>query len=163
MRGPAGRRGPRGEPAVASRRREALRRERPGDVLIGLVGGAALIGLALVARIGAAPPIPTPLSVGLPGALFGPWLTATVTVALAEELVLRGAVFSMLERAATPLIALLVTSVAFALMHVPVYGWHVVPLDLGVGLFFGGLRLATGRWLAPGVAHVVADGAPWWL
>ena len=150
-------------PAIATARREALRRELPVDVGIGIAGGAALIGLALVTRIGAAPPIPTPPSIGLPADLFGPWLAATVIVALAEELILRGALFSLLERAAAPPIALLVTSVAFALMHVPVYGWHVVPLDLGVGIFFGGLRLATGRWLGPGVAHVIADVATWWL
>jgi membrane protease YdiL (CAAX protease family) len=59
--------------------------------------------------------------------------------------------------------AIVVTSVAFALMHVPLYGWHVVPLDLGVGIFLGGLRLASGGIAAPAVAHAVADIATWWL
>ena len=54
-------------------------------------------------------------------------------------------------------------TVAFALLHVPLYGWHVVPLDLAVGLVFAGLRLATGSAAAPAVAHSVADLATWWL
>ena len=57
----------------------------------------------------------------------------------------------------------MVTSVAFALMHVPVYGWHVVPLDLAVGVVLGGLRLATRSVAAPAAAHAVADLATWWI
>jgi hypothetical protein len=48
-------------------------------------------------------------------------------------------------------------------MHVPLYGWHVVPLDLGVGLWLAGLRLATGGIAAPAIAHAVADLATWWV
>jgi hypothetical protein len=48
-------------------------------------------------------------------------------------------------------------------MHVPLYGWHVVPLDLGVGLWLAGLRLATGGIAAPAIAHTIADLATWWL
>jgi hypothetical protein len=48
-------------------------------------------------------------------------------------------------------------------MHVPLYGWHVMPLDLAVGLVFGGLRLATHGVAAPAAAHAVADLATWWL
>ena len=59
--------------------------------------------------------------------------------------------------------AVVATTVAFALLHVPLYGWHVVPLDLAVGLGFAGLRLSTRTVLAPIVAHAVADLATWWL
>ena len=69
----------------------------------------------------------------------------------------------MLSEAAGPLIAVLVTSCAFALMHVPLYGWQVVPLDLGVGVLLGGMRLATGGIAAPVVAHLLADLSTWWL
>ena len=48
-------------------------------------------------------------------------------------------------------------------MHVPFYGWHVVPLDLGVGVFLAGLRLASGSVAAPAIAHIVADLATWWV
>jgi membrane protease YdiL (CAAX protease family) len=56
-----------------------------------------------------------------------------------------------------------VTSIVFALIHVPLYGWHVVPLDLGVGVFLGGLRLVSGSVAAPAIAHIGADLATWWL
>jgi membrane protease YdiL (CAAX protease family) len=127
-----------------------------------VAGGLALIGLALIARIPAAPGIPASGGFG-PAAVLVPWLLATTLVALAEERILRGVLFTALDLIGGPVLAVVVTSLAFALMHVPVYGWHVVPLDLGVGIFLGGLRLATGRWLGPGIAHVVADVATWWL
>jgi hypothetical protein len=60
-------------------------------------------------------------------------------------------------------VAVVATSLVFALIHVPLYGWHVVPLDLGVGLLLGGLRLVTGGVTAPAAAHTIADVATWWL
>jgi membrane protease YdiL (CAAX protease family) len=60
-------------------------------------------------------------------------------------------------------VSLGVTSVAFALMHVPTYGVPAVPLDLGVGLVLGGLRVLSGGPGAPAVAHVAADLAAWFL
>ena len=71
--------------------------------------------------------------------------------------------FDALRRAGGVLPAIAITTLAFAAMHVPLYGWHVVPLDLAVGLGFGGLRLVTGRVAAPAAAHTVADLATWWL
>ena len=35
---------------------------------------------------------------------------------------------------------------AFGLLHVPLYGWAALPLDLAVGLLLGGLRMATRGW-----------------
>jgi hypothetical protein len=43
------------------------------------------------------------------------------------------------------------------------YGWTAVPLDLAVGVWLGGLRLATGGVAAPATAHALADLAYWWL
>jgi membrane protease YdiL (CAAX protease family) len=57
----------------------------------------------------------------------------------------------------------ILTSAVFALMHVPLYGWHVVPLDFAVGLGLAGLRLTTRSLVAPAAAHAVADLATWWL
>ncbi len=51
----------------------------------------------------------------------------------------------------------------FVLMHVPLYGWHVVPLDLGVGIWFAGLRLWSGGIVAPSISHALADLVTWWL
>ena len=59
--------------------------------------------------------------------------------------------------------ALVVTSVAFAVLHVPFYGPSVLPLDLAVGFLLGGLRLVSGGVAAPSGAHVLADLAGWWL
>ena len=124
---------------------------------IGLVGGTALVVLALATRW------PGPWLPFRPAASFLPWVAVTVLVATAEEVVLRGALFDALDEAGGTLVALAATSVVFALLHVPLYGWHVVPLDLGVGLVLGGLRALTGGVAAPAIAHAVADLATWWI
>lgn len=124
---------------------------------LGLAGGTALLALALATRW------PGPWLPFDPAPSFVPWAAVTVLVATAEEVILRGALFRALADGAGWVAALLGTSVIFAVLHVPLYGWHVVPLDLGVGLFLGGLRLLTGGTVAPAVAHAVADLATWWI
>jgi membrane protease YdiL (CAAX protease family) len=130
--------------------------ERRWAVAAGAAGGAVLVVLAVVTRSGQLPWL-------APAAAFGPWVAVTILVASAEELVLRGALFDELHASLGTAGAVLVTSVVFALMHVPLYGWHIVPLDLGVGLWLAGLRLATGGIAAPAIAHTIADLATWWL
>lgn len=130
------------------------------SIVIGIVGGGALVALALAGRtIGGAPAVLPPVR----GDLFAPWAIATIVVASGEEAVLRGVVFARLLRGAGIWPAILVTSLAFALMHVPFYGWRVVPLDLGVGIWFAGLRLWSGGIVAPSISHALADLATWWL
>jgi membrane protease YdiL (CAAX protease family) len=131
---------------------------RPIAVVVGLAGAVLLVGLA----IGASQLAGQPLQL-VPKTQFAPWALITILVASAEELVLRGALFDALRDAAGVTIAVIVTSAAFALMHVPLYGWHVVPLDLGVGVFLAGLRLTSGSVAAPAMAHIVADLATWWV
>jgi membrane protease YdiL (CAAX protease family) len=126
-------------------------------VAIGLVGGTALVVLALATRW------PGPWLPFQPAVSVLPWVAVTVLVATAEEVVLRGALFDAIDEAGGTVVALAATSVAFALLHVPLYGWHVVPLDLGVGFCLGGLRVLTGGVAAPAVAHAVADLATWWI
>jgi membrane protease YdiL (CAAX protease family) len=127
---------------------------------VGVASGLLLVALAeLLWR--------DQLPVLRPAASFLPWLGVTALVATAEEMALRGALFAAVWGAlgdvAGPAAAILVTSAVFALIHVPFYGWQVVPLDLGVGLLFGGLRLASGGVAAPAVAHLIADAATWWM
>ena len=129
---------------------------RPSSIVIGVAGGAVLVLLAVVTRADPAPAL-------APAVDFGPWAAVTVLVASAEEAVVRGALFDALDRSLGVTGAVLLTSAAFALMHVPLYGWHVVPLDLGVGLWLAGLRLASGGMAAPAMAHVIADLATWWI
>ena len=49
------------------------------------------------------------------------------------------------------------SAIAFALIHVTVYGWWVVPLDLAAGLLLGWQRSASGTWLVPAATHAVAN------
>jgi membrane protease YdiL (CAAX protease family) len=135
-----------------------IRPSRPRSTALaaGLAAGLILTALPLLARWPW-----QPLSLG-PAAPFWQWAAATTLVATAEELLLRGAIWRWTTAAGGDMAALLATTILFALMHVPVYGTSVVPLDLGVGLFLGGLRLWFGGTAAPAVAHVVADLATWW-
>jgi membrane protease YdiL (CAAX protease family) len=157
-------------PAVARPTWRRGARDLGVDLAVGTAGGLALIAIAILATTAggsAETPVGASLATRASAGTFGPWLGVTVLVALAEELVLRGVLFGILlgplDRRGGAALAFGVTAAVFALMHVPVYGWHVVPLDLGVGVFLGGLRLATGRWPAAGIAHAVADIATWWL
>lgn len=124
------------------------------------------VGVALVAITVAGPALAGVQAVpglGRPAAPFLPWALITILVASAEEAILRGVLFDGLRRAGGTIPAVVLTTAAFALMHVPLYGWHVVPLDLAVGLGLAGLRLATRSVVAPAAAHSVADLATWWL
>jgi membrane protease YdiL (CAAX protease family) len=130
-------------------------------VVIGCVVGVGLAALAVAGpAIGGTTSVP---GLGRPAAPFVPWALITIVVASAEEGVLRGALFDRIERIGGLPLAVAVTTLAFALMHVPLYGWHVVPLDLAVGLVLAGLRIGTRGLAAPAAAHVVADLATWWL
>jgi membrane protease YdiL (CAAX protease family) len=127
----------------------------------GATFGLALVALALLGA--SVRGISVPPGLGQPDVPFLGWATITILVATAEEGILRGVLFDRLRAARGVLAAILITTTAFALIHVPVYGWHVVPLDLAVGVGLAGLRLATGSVVAPAAAHVVADLATWWL
>jgi membrane protease YdiL (CAAX protease family) len=75
---------------------------------------------------------------------------------VAEEALFRGAVFGLLERRGVAL-AVVGSSLAFALIHVPAYGWPAFPVDLGAGLLFSWQRLSTGRWSVPAATHAAAN------
>lgn len=128
------------------------------SALLGAAGAAVLLGAWLSA--GAALPLHAAQHLG---ALVA-WTPVVTAVAVAEEVALRGALFSaLLDRRGRPAAALAVSSLAFALLHVPLYGWQALPLDLAAGLFLGGLRLMTGGVTAPAAAHAIADLAAGWL
>ena len=150
---------------VAARPRFAgpIRRfDRAGRAVVaGLAVGAALVGVALAGSWLAGLQL-VPGS-ARPAAPFPAWAAVTMLVAATEEGILRGVLFDRLRAADGTVVALGVTTFAFALLHVPLYGWEIVPLDLAVGLALGGLRLSAGTVLAPVIAHAVADLATWWL
>lgn len=91
-----------------------------------------------------------------PDAAVLPWAALVVVVAVSEELVLRGVLFTAVEQRHGSLVAVAVTAVIFAVIHLPLYGPTALPLDLAVGVWLGGLRLWGGVSSAA-TAHVLAD------
>jgi membrane protease YdiL (CAAX protease family) len=130
-------------------------RPRAAPVALGVGGAIVLVGVPLLIH---------PLQpVGLRTEPFAAWAMVTVIVATAEEALLRGVMFDALARVGGLALAVPLSAAVFALMHVPLYGWSVVPLDLGAGLLLGALRIAGRGVAAPAIAHVLADLASWWL
>lgn len=123
------------------------------SVAIGLLGGG-LLAVPALAHQGWSDLHPSG---------YLPWAVATAVVATAEEAFLRGALFAALDRWRGTGVAVVGAAIAFAGLHVPFYGWHAVPVDLAVGLLLGALRVWSGGWAAPAVAHVGADLVGWWL
>jgi membrane protease YdiL (CAAX protease family) len=126
------------------------------QVAVGLGGAAVLSAVPLVVHL-RTPGGPLPL------AELPVWAAVVTAVAVAEETFLRGALWTATQRWRGEMAALTITTLAFGLLHVPLYGWAALPLDVAVGLLLGGLRMATGGWGAPAIAHVLADLAGWWL
>jgi membrane protease YdiL (CAAX protease family) len=123
-------------------------------VLLG-VGGAVL--LCVPVAIGR---LDRPLH---SGAGFAGWAAVVSIVAVCEELFLRGALYDAVCQESGPTHAIAAGAAAFALLHVPLYGWHCVPLDLYVGCVLGELRRRTGTPVTPAITHVGADLAAWFL
>ena len=143
-------------------------------------GTAALIAMfGLLLIVGAAWPLTTdagpaaavfwPLVVGVGAFLLvrgvgggfrmpvGPrYATAIVLAPIAEELFFRRFVYGVLRPGGVAL-AIGGSTVLFALAHVTVYGWWVLPLDLAAGLILGWQRWASGTWVVPAATHVVAN------
>jgi len=129
---------------------------RPGSLAVGLLGGALLIMVPLLAGP------PSRAVTGVRPEPFLGWLAITLLVVMAEEALLRGALLDAVDAMAGPPVAVLASSLAFALLHVPLYGWGVVPIDLAAGVWLAGLRYLTGGIAAPAMAHLLADLAAWW-
>jgi membrane protease YdiL (CAAX protease family) len=132
------------------------RADRRG-VALGVGGGVALVAVSLL---------------GLPALALGAraasatllwWAPLVSLVALSEELILRGALFSALRGEHGDVVAVVVTSVLFAVIHLPLYGVGALPIDLCAGVFLGSLRVLSGGVTAPAVAHVIADLATGWI
>ena len=117
-------------------------RLHPGVVL---AVGLAAVALALLTG---GRPMPAPLIA---------WaLPLTLLAAVAEEALFRRAMYGALERRGT-LVAIGATALAFALVHVPIYGVAVFPVDLGAGLLLSWQRWACGSWTVPAATHAAAN------
>ena len=148
----------------------ALALRRPGWeatavlLMIGVVGltvpvprSAAMSGWLVVAGVGVAAFAVARFAGGGVGApVTAMTLVANTGAAVAEELVFRRALYGRLERHG-PMVAVLVTAVLFGVVHAPLYGWGVVPVDVAAGLLFGWQRWASGTWTAPAATHVLAN------
>jgi len=76
--------------------------------------------------------------------------------AVAEEAFFRRFVYDIFLPGGAPA-AVVGSAALFAIVHVPVYGVWVLPLDLAAGLVLGWQRWATGSWLPPAITHVLAN------
>lgn len=114
------------------------------------IAATLAVGLAAVVAVRA-------LALPGPRTVFA-WsaLGLDLVAAAAEEALFRGALYGALERHGA-LLAGGVSAMAFALMHVPAYGWAALPVDLGAGVLFSWLRWASGRWEVPAAAHALAN------
>jgi membrane protease YdiL (CAAX protease family) len=76
--------------------------------------------------------------------------------AVAEEAFFRRLLYGLLLPRGE-VVAVVGSAVAFAAVHVTVWGWWVLPIDLGAGLILSWQRWASGRWSVPAVTHVAAN------
>jgi membrane protease YdiL (CAAX protease family) len=83
-------------------------------------------------------------------------LLASAAAAVGEEIVFRRGLYGWLERWGTAA-AIVASALVFGLVHAPMYGWTVVPVDVGAGLVFGWQRWASGGWTSPAATHVFAN------
>lgn len=125
-------------------------------LITGLAGGFFLCVPALTVRFSNG-------SAHTPDGNFLLWSLIVAIVAFAEEAFLRGALYDKISGFSSQLIAIVATAIMFAALHVPLYGLRSVLLDLVVGLWLGALRYKTGSFVAPGIAHMTADLAAWWI
>jgi membrane protease YdiL (CAAX protease family) len=137
-----------------------------GYVIIGLVAASAPIArpgrramhpiLVTVAGIAAAVAAAALVGPSFPLPRTAEILALNSVAAVAEELFFRRMLFGGLLRVGA-FAAIVGSAVAFALVHVPIYGPAAIPVDLGAGLVFSWQRWASGGWAAPAATHVFAN------
>jgi membrane protease YdiL (CAAX protease family) len=120
-------------------------RVRSSDPWIPLAMGAAAV-LLVRFTAGAAPPV----------IASGTVVALNTAAAVAEEAFFRGFLFGRLEGWGVGA-AIAGSASAFALIHVPLFGWTAFPVDLGAGLLFAWQRASSGRWTVPAATHALAN------
>jgi len=97
---------------------------------------------------------------GGPAAVHPMFVRAVVLnslAAVAEEAFFRRLLYGAVDARYGPAAAVAVSAVAFAAVHVTVWGWWVLPVDLAAGLLLSWQRAASGRWSVPAATHVFAN------
>lgn len=105
--------------------------------------GAFVVGRLVAGGTAAAP------------ALLG-YVALNTLAAVAEEALFRRLVYGSLSSFG-PAVAVGGSAVAFAAVHVTVWGAWVLPLDLAAGLVLSWQRWASGRWSVPAATHAFAN------
>jgi membrane protease YdiL (CAAX protease family) len=112
------------------------------------VGLAVGVVGVIIAAIASGRPVRSPLVA---------WaVPLSVLAAVAEEALFRRVAYGWLARWGVP-IAVLGSATMFALIHIPLYGVAVFPVDLGAGLLLSWQRWATGTWTVPAATHAMAN------
>lgn len=120
----------------------------------GLVSGWAvtLVGVATIALLAVAP-----WRVTIPSAARLSAIGLGVVAALAEEAFFRRLLYGWLDTHLGAAIAVAGSALAFALVHVPLYGASVLWVDLGAGVLLSWQRWASGSWGPPALTHSFAN------
>jgi hypothetical protein len=106
------------------------------------------LGAVLLAAVVAGPPPPLPVAAAAP--------ILNTLAAVAEEALFRRVAYARLRPYGVA-VAVVGSAVMFGLLHVPLYGVAVLPVDLGVGLLLSWQRWASGTWAVPAATHVAAN------
>jgi len=113
------------------------------------IATVTLIGIAAVVAVRVISP---PIHVAYTSWAFG----ANVVAAVAEEAFFRRFVYGWIAARSEDL-AIVIAAILFALIHIPVYGVGVLPIDLAAGMLLGWQRRESGTWLSPAMTHVIAN------
>ncbi len=81
---------------------------------------------------------------------------ANIVAAIAEEAFFRRFVYGWLASRGEGF-AIVGAATLFALIHVPIYGFGVLPIDFAAGLLLGWQRRESGTWTSSAVTHIVAN------
>ncbi|MDR2656781.1 MAG: CPBP family intramembrane metalloprotease [Oscillospiraceae bacterium] len=133
-------------------------RNWPRDALIGTAVGAAWVGgvVALLAVFGWF------TVAGRNAVSYAPvWLLALLLNTIMQEMLVRGYIFSLIEREYNPIAASVATSVLFTLFHAGAFeaGAVAVTNVFTMSLFMSALRIRFGGLLIPVLAHFIWNGA----
>lgn len=106
------------------------------------------LGAVLLARTVAGPPPPLPVAASAP--------VLNTVAAVAEEALFRRVAYARLRPYGVG-VAVIGSALLFGLLHVPLYGVAVLPVDLGAGLLLSWQRWASGTWTVPAATHAAAN------
>ncbi|MCA1832432.1 MAG: lysostaphin resistance A-like protein [Actinomycetota bacterium] len=112
--------------------------------------------LVLVAGVSALFAARAATGIGIPVRSGANAVFMNLLAAIAEEMFFRRYLYAKVARRGHAL-AIIVTALLFALIHVPAYGTAAFPVDLGAGLLLSWQRWASGRWEMPAVTHATAN------